>query len=199
MRPTDAGAFHVPGMEDEVILPPSNNLSDKGRPMGAGARPAGRGPAPAAPARTGPRPVTSAGGPGVKVYGVGSSPPVKGILSGHGSLFIGTKGMIATVERGEGVWLLPAARWKEYVLPPPLLTRSPGHMADWIRACKGGDRSCSDFSVSAPFAEWLALASLALRVPGKLEWDSQRVRFTNSDEANKFVRPLFRKGWELKL
>ena len=216
VRPGDPEAYHVPGMEGETILPPPNNLADKGRPMGgrggfAGAAP-GRGAAPAtaggrapgsAPAAgrgaSGPRPVVSPGGRDVKVFGPGPSPAAPGILSGHGSVFVGTKGIMATTERGEGVWLLPAARWKDYVLPPQLLTRSPGHMADWIRACKGGDPSCSDFSVTAPFAEWLALAALALRVPGKLEWDSKNVRCTNSAEANKFVKPLFRKGWELKL
>ena len=91
------------------------------------------------------------------------------------------------------------ARWKEYVLPPQLLTRSPGHMLDWIRACKGGDASCSDFSITGPYAEWLALAAIAFRVPGKLDWDSKNLRFTNSAEANKYVKPTFRKGWELKL
>ena len=70
---------------------------------------------------------------------------------------------MATSSRGEGVALLPAARWTEYVLPPQLLTRSPGHMLDWVRACKGGDPGCSDFSISAPYAEWLAL--IADRLP----------------------------------
>jgi hypothetical protein len=114
-------------------------------------------------------------------------------------VFIGSKGIMATTSRGEGVWLLPAARWAEYVLPPQLLTRSPGHMADWIRACKGGDPSCSNFSISGPYAEWLALAAVAFRVPGKLEWDAKNVRFSNSAEANKHVRPVVRPGWELKL
>ena len=72
-------------------------------------------------------------------------------------------------------------------------------MLDWIRACKGGDRSCSDFAIAAPYAEWLALVCIAWRVPGKLLWDSKNVRFTNSAEANKFVKPVFRKGWDLKL
>jgi hypothetical protein len=125
--------------------------------------------------------------------------PRPGILSGNGAVFIGTKGIMATCDRGEGVALLPAAKWKEYVLPPPLLTRSPGHMADWIRACKGGDASCSDFRVTAPFAEWLALAVIAWRVPGKLEWDGKDLRFTNNREANNYVKPWMRKGWTLKL
>jgi hypothetical protein len=45
----------------------------------------------------------------------------------------------------------------------------------------------------------LALVVIALRVPGKLEWDTRNVRFTNSAEANQFVKPVFRKGAELKL
>jgi hypothetical protein len=213
-RASDPNAYHVPGMENETILPPTNNLADKGRPTGGrggmgrggpgrgapgafpgGAAGAGRGnrSGGAGGARMG------AGGPGVRVFSEPAGPPQPGILSGNGSVFIGTKGIMATAQRGEGVWLLPAARWKDYVLPPELLTRSPGHMLDWIRACKGGDPGCSDFSITAPYAEWLALTAIALHVPGKLAWDSRNLRFTNSPEANKFVKPMFRKGWELKL
>jgi predicted dehydrogenase len=215
---SDPEAFKVPGMDNETILPPADNLADKGRPMGRGAVAAGRGGgagggrggarggaapgaarggAAAAPARPARR--TSPGGPGVAVYGPELEPPKPGVLAGNGALLIGTKGMLATHERGEGVWLLPAARWAEYTLPAPLLTRSPGHMADWVRACKGGEPGCSDFSITAPFAEWLALAVIAWRVPGKLEWDSRNMRFTNSAEASRWVKPEMRKGWELKL
>jgi hypothetical protein len=193
-RPGDPEAYVVPGMENETILPPPNNLADKGRPTGRRGGPPGVARSkPPAGQRWG------AGGPGVEVFGEGRAAPQPGVLTGNGSVFIGTKGIMATVERGEGVWLLPASRWKDYVLPPPLLTRSPGHMLDWVRACKGGDPSCSDFSITAPYAEWLALISIAYRVPGKLEWDSKNQRFTNSAEANKYVKPVFRKGWELKL
>lgn len=122
-----------------------------------------------------------------------------GVLTGNGAVFVGSKGMMSTVNRGEGVQLLPAAQWKDYELPPQLLTRSPGHMLDWVRSCKGGDAACSNFSVSAPFAEWMVLGVIAFRVPGKLEWDSKNLRFTNSAEANKYVKPAFRQGWELKL
>jgi hypothetical protein len=46
---------------------------------------------------------------------------------------------------------------KDYKLPPPLLTRSAGHMRDFVRACKGGDPACSNFDVAAPFVEWMPL------------------------------------------
>jgi predicted dehydrogenase len=199
-RAGDPEAFIVPGMEGETILPPVNNLSDKGRPMGSGGggRGAGRGPQ-APPADGTPRPRQGAGGPGVRVFGDPAGPAKGGVLTGNGSVFIGTKGVMATAQRGEGVWLLPAARWAEYRLPPQLLTRSPGHMLDWVRACKGGDPGCAEFSITAPYAEWLSLIPIAYRVPGKLEWDSKALRFTNSAEANKYVRPSMRKGWEIKL
>lgn len=193
--PGEAEAYEVPGMEGETILPGSDNLVPKGR--GTAPPPRNR------PRRRTPRsgPPVGAGGPGVKVYGAErrGQPSQPGILSNNGAVFVGTKGMMATVNRGEGVHLLPAERWAEYELPPQLLTRSPGHMLDWVRACKGGEQSCSDFSVSAPYNEWVVLGVIAFRVPGKLEWDSENLRFTNSEEANKYVKPSFRDGWELKL
>ena len=192
-------AYHVLGMAEETILPSSNNLSDKGRPMEQRRR---RRPSRGqSRASSSSRPITSAGGPGVAVFGGEGrrDPPQPGVLTQNGAVFVGTKGMMATVARGEGVHLLPAERWAEYELPPPLLTRSPGHMLDWIRAAKGGEPACSHFGISGPYTEWVVLGAIAFRVPGKLEWDSKNLRFTNNDEANQYVKPAFREGWELKL
>ena len=86
---------------------------------------------------------------------------------------------------------------KDYQFPQPTLTRSPGHYRDWIRACKGGDAACSNFNVAVPFVEWMLLGVIALRVEGKLEWDAAKMRFSNNAEANKYLKPTFRKGWSL--
>ena len=120
-------------------------------------------------------------------------------IPGNGAIFFGSKGYLATSARGEGAWLLPASRWKEYRLPPQVLQRGINHMQDWVRACKGGAPGVSEFSIATKYIEWLALGAIALQVPGKLMWDAQRMRFTNSAEANKLLRPYLRKGWELKL
>jgi len=114
-----------------------------------------------------------------------------------GSLFVGDKGMITTGTYGEQTRLVPMEKMADYKFPPPLLTRSPGHYRDWIRACKGGDAACSNFNVASPFVEWMLLGVIALRVDGKLEWDSAKMRFTNNAQANKYIKPLFRKGWSL--
>ena len=112
-----------------------------------------------------------------------------------GSLFIGDKGMITTGTYGENTRLVPMEKMKDYHFPPELLTRSPGHYRDWIRAAKGGDPSCSNFSVAGPFVEWMLLGVIALRVEGKVEWDSAKMRVTNNSDANKYIKPTYRKGW----
>ena len=117
----------------------------------------------------------------------------------NGAVYIGEKGILTTDTYGANVRLLPESRQKESKVPPQYLTRSPGHHRDWIRACKGGERSCSDFSIAGPLTEWIVLGCIALHVDGKLDWDAAKMRFTNSSEANQYIKPKFRKGWEIKL
>jgi len=118
-----------------------------------------------------------------------------GDKSNNGSLFLGEKGMVTTGCYGERTRLVPASKMKGYKLPPRFLTRSPGHYRDWIRACKGGEPACSEFSVAGPFTEWVVMGVIALHFEGKLRWDSAKMRFTNNQEANRYVKPAFRKGW----
>jgi len=113
-----------------------------------------------------------------------------------GSLFIGDKGMLTTGTYGDMTRLIPVEKMKDYQVPLPLLTRSPGHMRDFIRACKGGDPACSNFDVAAPFVEWMLLGVIALRHEGKIEYDPEKMHITNNTEANKLLKPAYRKGWE---
>jgi len=115
----------------------------------------------------------------------------------NGSVFLGDKGIITTGTYGENTRLIPVEKMKDYKFPPELLTRSPGHYRDWIRACKGGDPSCSNFSISGPMTEWILLGVIALRVEGKVEWDAAKMRITNNSEANKYIKPFVRKGWQM--
>lgn len=113
-------------------------------------------------------------------------------------IFIGTKGYMGTRGRGEAVSLLPEAKMEEYALPPQVLKRSPGHYENWIQACKGEGETCSPFGIAGPYTEWILLGSISWRFPNeKLLWDGENLRFTNNEKANEFVKPTFRKGWEL--
>lgn len=121
----------------------------------------------------------------------------------NGSLFIGEKGYITTSTYAEDTRPLFAGpdaeqKSKDYKFPDQVLTRSPGHYRDWIRACKGGERACSNFDYAAKFTEWILLGVIAQRTEGKLEWDAARMRIPNNPNANAFLTPKYRKGWGWK-
>jgi predicted dehydrogenase len=115
----------------------------------------------------------------------------------NGSLFIGDKGTITTGEYGDDSRLLPEDRMKDYKFPDQLLSRSPGHYRDWLRACKGGGAACSNFDYAGPFTEWVLLGVIALRVEGKLSWDNKKMKFTNNPKANQYISREYRKGWKV--
>ncbi len=114
----------------------------------------------------------------------------------EGVVFVGDKGFMTTDTYGGSVRLLPEARNAEYRPPAQVLTRSPGHYNDWLRACKGGEPACSNFSVAGPFTEWIVMGVIGLHFPNeKLEWDAKTMQFSNNKKANEFIKPTFRKGW----
>ena len=73
------------------------------------------------------------------------------------------------------------------------------HCNDWVRACKGGAPASSHFGVAGKYTEWLLLGVAAVHYEGKLLWDAEKGEITNVPEANQWVKPAYRKGWELSL
>lgn len=121
-------------------------------------------------------------------------------MKGMNTLFVGSKGFMATSGRGESVRLVPEGAMKKFRKPPRVLDRVPaGHMGSWVEAVKGGKPAASNFNVAGRYMEWLLLGTISWRFPNqKLMWDAENLRFTNNDAANEFVKPTFRKGWELE-
>ncbi len=115
----------------------------------------------------------------------------------NGSLFVGDKGMITAGTYGEWARLIPVEKMRDYEFPPEFLPRSPGHYRDWIRACKGGTPACSNFSVSAPFTEWITLGAIATKLNCRIEWDGEKMKITNNSDANALLKPVLRKGWKI--
>ena len=94
--------------------------------------------------------------------------------------------------------VFPESRAKEIGRPKQVLTRSPGHWAEWINACKGGPPAGSNFvDHAAHLAEVVLLGNIAIRTKEKLLWDGENMKFTNSEAANKLVNPPYREGWTL--
>ena len=57
----------------------------------------------------------------------------------------------------------------------------------------------ANFDFSGPLAETVLLANVANRFPGeRLEWNAEKLRFTNNRRANKYLRRKYRKGWKVR-
>jgi len=81
--------------------------------------------------------------------------------------------------------------------PSPILPRSPGHHAEWIRACKGGPKPFSAFEVGAPLTEMIQLVHVASLAACPIEYDPVSGTIVNSAEANQLLHRPYRQGWIL--
>ncbi len=120
----------------------------------------------------------------------------------NGSLFVGANGFITTGTYANNTRLVPDDLMKDFKAPDQVIPRSAQagsatSQREWVYACKTGTPASSNFDVSGPFTEWVLLGNIALRVPGKLMWNSARMEFTNNSTANEYVRTKYRKGWKL--
>ncbi|HEY3324793.1 MAG TPA: Gfo/Idh/MocA family oxidoreductase [Planctomycetota bacterium] len=94
--------------------------------------------------------------------------------------------------------IIPETKQREIGKPPRTLARSPGHWQEFFAACRGGPAAGSDFSKhAAHLAEVVLLGNIALRVPGRLMWDAENLKFTNNDKANALINPAYREGYSL--
>jgi predicted dehydrogenase len=116
-----------------------------------------------------------------------------------GAYVYGDKGVIMYGSHGAGgVRIIPETAMKAYKRPEQKIPRSKEHHADWLAAIREGRKAGSDFSYGGPLTELAMLGVIALKMPGtKLEWDGPAGRFTNSEEANQYLNPPYRKGWSL--
>jgi predicted dehydrogenase len=122
-------------------------------------------------------------------------------MGDNGKLLVGEKGFILNNVNN---LVFPEACAKEAENITHSIPRSPGHYKEWIAACKGGSKPGSNFDWAGPLAESVLLGNVALRVQlredltlCRLMWDSEQLKFTNLEDANKFVRSEYRAGWTL--
>jgi len=115
----------------------------------------------------------------------------------EGLLFVGDKGKILAGFSGDNPRLIPQSRMNAFKKPPEKLPRPIDEFAQWLRACKGGRPSGASFENVYPFAETVCLGSIALRVNKQLKWNTKKMKFTNSKQANELLHRKYRQGWQL--
>jgi predicted dehydrogenase len=118
-------------------------------------------------------------------------------VSESGCVLVGNKGrMYSGSDYGSSYTLLPRGDFADYRPPQPTIPRSPGHHAEWIRACKGGPAAMSNFvDYAGPLTELVLLGNVAMRVGERFTWDSEKLQ-ASVQRAAQYVRRTYRKGWE---
>ena len=80
---------------------------------------------------------------------------------------------------------------------PEVPVSPSNHFENFVKACKGEEKTRSPFSVAAPLSQVFVLGTIAQRLNLKIEFDRETKQITNNKFANALlVGPPPRKGWE---
>ena len=116
-------------------------------------------------------------------------------MSGQGSLYIGTEGVLYSPYIEDPV-LLPADKFKETKLPE---VSGNNHYHQFLDACRGEGTTSAPFAYAGPLTEMVLLGCLATRFPNTtLEWDPVALKVPNVPDASAFIRKKYRSGWEVE-
>ena len=115
-----------------------------------------------------------------------------------GHLLIGTKGKLLANAHNTTFALLPEADFKDVKRDAPEKEEpSRGHEMDWLLACRGARPAWACYDFAGALTEFNMLGNVATQFEGPLEFDPVTCRITNNAEADKCIRPEYRRGWSL--
>jgi predicted dehydrogenase len=99
---------------------------------------------------------------------------------------------------GSTLSILPSEKAEEWKDKMPEVPKSPSnHYVNFLRACKGEEKTRSPFEINGVLSEVFCLGVIAQRLNTQLFFDSRTKQFTNNDFANALLVGMPpRKGWE---
>lgn len=119
-------------------------------------------------------------------------------LESEGMMFVGEKGKILADFRNENPRLLPDSKMSSYMqgkTPYKGEVERGGPL--WINSFKNKTQSPGSFLNAAAITETILLGAVALRARKKVIYDSQKMKITNDENANKYLYREYREGWEM--
>jgi predicted dehydrogenase len=112
-------------------------------------------------------------------------------LPASGNMYVGDKGVILDNR------IIPESKMSAYRSPPKTLKRRSGTWGEWVEAIRGGEPAGCNFDWAGIITEAVLLGNIAIRTGKNLQWDAEKMKFANNDEANEQVKPDYRSGWTL--
>lgn len=99
---------------------------------------------------------------------------------------------------GSTLSIIPEEKAKAMASKLPEVPKSPSnHWENFLKACKGEEKTRSPFAVAGPLSQVFCLGVLAQWMNTKLEFNRDTKKITNNKMANELlVGPPPRKGWE---
>ena len=67
----------------------------------------------------------------------------------------------------------------------------------WVSSIKRKEESPGSFLLAGPVTETINLGAVALRAKRMVNYDTESMKITNFEAANKYLTREYRKGWEL--
>jgi predicted dehydrogenase len=127
--------------------------------------------------------------------------------SDSGSLIVGSKWrMYSPNDYGASQMLWPTSEYKDIKVPEPSLPRLGGfrdidnnHKREWVQAIRAGkpEIALSNFDYSATLTESMLLGNVAVRSGEAFDYNPATGEITGSSKASQYLKPYFRKGWEI--
>ncbi|MGA2616128.1 MAG: Gfo/Idh/MocA family oxidoreductase [Thermoguttaceae bacterium] len=114
-----------------------------------------------------------------------------------GQVIVGSECSIMAGPWCDGARIIPEKRMQQVGKVPWTVEGYGDHLESWLKACREGTPTASNFGFAAAVTEVALLGSIALRHGRKLQWDGRDMRFPNEPEADKYLRVELRKGWDV--
>ncbi|HEY4319717.1 MAG TPA: Gfo/Idh/MocA family oxidoreductase [Gemmatimonadales bacterium] len=122
------------------------------------------------------------------------------LVSEGGVFFIGDKGLLMHQTYGANPQLFPRDLMQKTAAVPQTYPRvTTSHEMNWAEACKGNGKASSPFEYAATLTETMLLGIVALRAGQgkKIYYDATTSSVTNAPDANQYLKPGYRSGWEV--
>ena len=119
-------------------------------------------------------------------------------IENEGLMLVGDKGKILGDFLGQNPRIIPKKKMNEIHGNGAVPVAQRQRRSDtWVKAIKDESESSGSFLHAGPITETINLAAVALRTGKRIDYDSEAIKITNDEDANKYLTRTYRTGWAI--